>query len=333
MTRPKAHDEDTITARPTPALTDWLDHGERHHVPHLHHAFDEDYAPRPARGSPRTSPTSPGASTASRNLRNALAMIDRRMNELVGDDADRYRVELDIVSAELRFDDDAATTASSPCSRCSTSTSSTRSPASATRHRRQQLLVYLRDYDFSVLLAGGQRRGQALHAARGFRHPARQALPALPRFRGVPRALHAVPVVCISVSTSRGVPPHRCRTPYSASSTSRTASASPTSTSARWGCRCGTSCRRAASHRWRSTSAAIFWPTTPIPSWPARWPRWRPSRELPSRDLKQRPRAGGRGLPSHPRARRLHPQRTSRTTAKSAAASASPRVATPRSTS
>ena len=72
--------------------------------------FDEDYAP--AAHSRVTTNFANLARGAGRrqNLRNALAMIDRRFNELAaGDDqgAERYRVELDIVTVQLQFDDTA----------------------------------------------------------------------------------------------------------------------------------------------------------------------------------------------------------------------------------
>ena len=68
--------------------------------------FDEDYAP--AENSRVTTNFANLARGEGRrqNLRNALSMMDRRLNELLSADA-RYRVELDIVSVQLAFADGA----------------------------------------------------------------------------------------------------------------------------------------------------------------------------------------------------------------------------------
>ncbi|KTR07235.1 putative oxygenase MesX [Curtobacterium luteum] len=169
--------------------------------------FDEDYSPSDSSRLTTNFANLARGERRQENLRNALGMIDGRLNELAGSASataavsgatgDRYRAELDIVSVSMEFSDDG---------------SDERFPLlemldvtivdqhTGERHRGilgNNFSSYLRDYDFSVLLP---------------------SLPALPsdfgQLHGVlfqrflaSSAFHdefdAEPVVCISVSTSQ----------------------------------------------------------------------------------------------------------------------------------
>jgi hypothetical protein len=169
--------------------------------------FDEDYSP--AESSRLTTNFANLARGEHRqaNLRAALDMIDRRCNDLAGlsgagssDDADRYRVELDIVSVTAHFVDQGE-----PDQFPLFEVLDVTIVDQHTGERHQGILgnnfsSFLRDYDFSVLLptldtsAGlpddfGELHGQLFQ--RFLESDAYRA------------QFDAEPVVCISVSTSQ----------------------------------------------------------------------------------------------------------------------------------
>lgn len=168
--------------------------------------FDEDYAP--VEGSRVTTNFANLARGENRrqNLRTALTMIDRRLNDLAtgGADAGRYGAELDIVSVQLHVADDADDRAHPVIE-----VLDVHIVDQATGERHQGIVgnnfsSYLRDYDFSVVLptakeaAGGVFTVPVdfgdLHGAlfRGFLDS--------PAYRD---RYASSPVICISVSTSR----------------------------------------------------------------------------------------------------------------------------------
>ncbi len=68
--------------------------------------FDEDYSPAESSRLTTNFANLARGEHRQQNLRNALALINGRCNDLAGDpDADRYRVELDIVSVTMQFED------------------------------------------------------------------------------------------------------------------------------------------------------------------------------------------------------------------------------------
>jgi len=204
MTRPKAHDEDTITARPTPALPDWLDMANDITFRISTTRFDEDYAPSASSRITTNFANLARGEHRQQNLRNALAMIDRRMNELVGDDADRYRVELDIVSAELCFDDDAGDDREFPL----LEVLDIHVVDTVTGERHQGIVgnnfsSYLRDYDFSVLLPAANGEGKPFTLPEGFGILHGKLFQHFLDSEAYRERYTQSPVVCISVSTSR----------------------------------------------------------------------------------------------------------------------------------
>lgn len=168
--------------------------------------FDEDYTP--SEGSRVTTNFANLARGDQRqqNLRNALTMINRRFNDLAHWDnptGDRYELELDIVSAELRFADDAVPHGF-PLIEVLDITIVDR----VSGERRKGIIgnnfsSYVRDYDFSVRLA------EASEAAGGFSRPDDfgdlhgklfQHFLDSAAYR---ERSDAAPVVCISVSSSK----------------------------------------------------------------------------------------------------------------------------------
>lgn len=107
MPRPNRHDGATpSTLGPRAAhRTDWPDLDFSFHITTTR--FDEDYTPSDSSRLTTNFANLARGEHRQQNLRNALTMIDRRFNDLArwdNPDGDRYRVELDIVSASTRFD-------------------------------------------------------------------------------------------------------------------------------------------------------------------------------------------------------------------------------------
>ncbi|MFJ3383423.1 MULTISPECIES: putative oxygenase MesX [unclassified Curtobacterium] len=166
--------------------------------------FDEDYSPADSSRLTTNFANLARGEHRQQNLRSALAMIDRRCNDLAsspsGDAADRYRLELDIVSVTAHFVDGSASGAFPLLEMLDVAILDQH-----TGERHQGILgnnfsSYLRDYDFAVLLpsldkeAGipsdfGQLHGQLF-----------QRFLESDAFRD---EFDAEPVVCISVSTSQ----------------------------------------------------------------------------------------------------------------------------------
>ena len=163
--------------------------------------FDEDYSPSDSSRLTTNFANLARGEHRQQNLRNALALINGRCNDLAGDpDVDRYRVELDIVSVSMQFED-AGSAESFPLIEVLDVTIVDQH----TGERHQGILgnnfsSYLRDYDFAVLLptldtsAGIPDDFGRLHGLLFQRFLESDA------FRS---RFDAEPVVCISVSTSQ----------------------------------------------------------------------------------------------------------------------------------
>jgi hypothetical protein len=161
--------------------------------------FDEDYSPADSSRLTTNFANLARGEHRQQNLRSALGMIDQRCNDLAagGPSADRYRVELDIVSVTAHFVDGGAS-GEFPLLEMLDVTIVDQH----TGERHQGILgnnfsSYLRDYDFAVLLPSvsalpsdfGELHGQLF-----------QRFLESPAFRS---DFSAEPVVCISVSTSQ----------------------------------------------------------------------------------------------------------------------------------
>ncbi|WP_175985491.1 putative oxygenase MesX [Microbacterium tenebrionis] len=168
--------------------------------------FDESYAPSATSRTTTNFANLARGENRRQNLRSTLAMIDDRFNALARDDnptADRYSVELEIVSADLYFDADGVVVEFPLIEILDVTILDTR-----TRERIDGIVgnnfsSYVRDYDFSVLLP---------------RHTADAAQSGLPEGFGdlhgglFQRFLDSdayrerfcqPPVICISVSSSK----------------------------------------------------------------------------------------------------------------------------------
>ncbi|MFT4306261.1 MAG: DUF1852 family protein [Microbacterium sp.] len=163
--------------------------------------FDEDYSPSESSRITTNFANLARGAHRRQNLRNALTMIDNRFNDLAhGDDPrrDRYAVELEIVSVDLRFTEGAGEQQFPLLEILDVQIVDRHS---GERHRGivgNNLSSYIRDFDFSVRLpaAGGSAADDFgdLHG-KLFQHfldseAYRERFP-------------APPVICISVSTGK----------------------------------------------------------------------------------------------------------------------------------
>jgi len=155
--------------------------------------FDEDYTP-----SADTRTTTNFANLArgenrQRNLRNAIAMIDRRFNDLARWDnptGDRYALELDIVSVDLLLEEAFPVIEVLNVSIRDTTTGSV-TPGIVGNN----FSSYIRDYDFSVKLPNGMPNDFGVLHGRVF-----ERFLSSSAYR---ERFTQDPVICISVSTSR----------------------------------------------------------------------------------------------------------------------------------
>jgi hypothetical protein len=168
--------------------------------------FDEDYTPSDSSRATTNFANLARGEHRRQNLRNALAMIDGRFNDLAHWDnaeRDRYAVELDIVSAELRFAADGEDRAFPLLEVLDVGIVDRRTDARHAGIVGNNFSSYVRDYDFSVLLpaATGGGGGSAVPDDFGDLHGKLfQAFLESPAYR---ERFALPPVICISVSTSR----------------------------------------------------------------------------------------------------------------------------------
>ncbi|GAA4394959.1 MULTISPECIES: putative oxygenase MesX [Brevibacterium] len=138
------------------------------------------------------------------NLRKALAMIDDRCNELASQEdagGDRYRVELDIVSVNIELQAEEGAASFPVIEMLQTTVVDTQQGERFEGIVGNNFSSYVRDYDFSIRLPECSRNGSALPEDFGELHGN--------LFKGLlasdTYATHfsKLPVICISVSTSR----------------------------------------------------------------------------------------------------------------------------------
>lgn len=168
--------------------------------------FDENYSP--SENSRTTTNFANLARGANRqqNLRRALSMINERFNDLAaGDDAgrDRYVVELEIISAELRFRSDGADHQFPLIEVLDIQIVDRRTGDRVPGIVGNNFSSYVRDYDFSVRLPSINKDSAEFTVPDDFGdlHGALfQHFVDSPEYR---ERFEATPVICISVSTSR----------------------------------------------------------------------------------------------------------------------------------
>lgn len=148
-------------------------------------ALDEDY--RPAESTRITTNFANLARGESRqeNLRNTLQMIDNRFNSLMDRDnpkGDRYALELQIVSAEMRVSPDESGDAFPLIEILQTTIVDSQTGERIDGIVGNNFSSYVRDYDFSVVLPEHMKAHPEYRCSGRLRRPARQAVQAFPEF-------------------------------------------------------------------------------------------------------------------------------------------------------
>lgn len=166
--------------------------------------FDEDYAPSSSSRSTTNFANLARGERRRQNLRNTLGMIDERFNALASEDnpsGDRYRVELDIVSADLHFDADDGHVEFPLIEILDVTILDSRTGSRIDGIVGNNFSSYVRDYDFSVLLPAHDAATSALPAGFGELHGELfERFLASDAYR---ERFAQPPVICISVSSSR----------------------------------------------------------------------------------------------------------------------------------
>jgi hypothetical protein len=167
--------------------------------------FDEDY--RPLAGSRITTNFANLARGESRldNLRTTFRMIDERVNALApqdGGDGARYSVELDIVSAGIRFDDGVRDAV--PLIEVLQTTIVDRlSGERIAGIVGNNFSSYVRDYDFSVVLPAHSATGPDAGLPDGFGELHGNLFKAFLASDAYTERFAKPPVICLSVSSSK----------------------------------------------------------------------------------------------------------------------------------
>lgn len=167
--------------------------------------FDEDYAPSDSSRVTTNFANLARGEQRQQNLRNALAMIDRRFNDLARQDnpnGDRYTVELDIVSVQLRFADGA----DEDLPVIEVLDIHIVDRLTGERHHGivgNNFSSYLRDYDFSVVLPAANASGTGFTTPEDFGVLHGKLFQHFLESDAYRERFSSSPVICISVSTSR----------------------------------------------------------------------------------------------------------------------------------
>ena len=168
--------------------------------------FDEDYSPAESSRTTTNFANLARGEHRRQNLRNALTMIDRRLNDLAhwdNPEGDRYTAELEIVSVEVRFtaegEDQAFPLLEVLDIRILDHRTGRRHPGIVGNN----FSSYVRDYDFSVLLPAINHGADGFTVPEDFGDLHGKLFQAFLDSAAYQERFTTSPVVCISVSTSR----------------------------------------------------------------------------------------------------------------------------------
>lgn len=169
-------------------------------------SFDEHYQP-----SDNTRLTTNFANLArgnsrQQNLRNTLRMIDNRFNALAHWDnpkGDRYRVELDIISVEMKVDEKRNEGALPLIEILKTTIVDQHTNERIDGIVGNNFSSYVRDYDFSVLLLGHNKDKPTFTTPDGFGELHGKLFKCFVNSSVYKAHFNKLPVICLSVSSSK----------------------------------------------------------------------------------------------------------------------------------
>ncbi|MFD1719943.1 putative oxygenase MesX [Amnibacterium endophyticum] len=168
--------------------------------------FDEDYSPSEASRLTTNFANLARGEHRRQNLRNALDMIERRVNDLAGGhdaNGDRYGVELEIVSAELLLSGGGADREFPLIEVLDVTIVDRRTGERHAGIVGNNFSSYVRDYDFSVVLPAAKEAAGAPTIPDDFGELHGRLFERFLESAAYRERFAQPPVVCISVSTSR----------------------------------------------------------------------------------------------------------------------------------
>jgi hypothetical protein len=140
------------------------------------------------------------------NLRNTFTMIDERFNQLAhrdNEDGSRYSVELDIISASVEVDGEGLGDAVPLIEVLQTTIVDRRSGERIEGIVGNNFSSYVRDYDFSIVLAAHSTKPSASGLPDDFGELHGKLFKSFLRSDGYARRFAKPPVICLSVSSSK----------------------------------------------------------------------------------------------------------------------------------
>lgn len=169
-------------------------------------SFDENYNPSATTRTTTNFANLARGESRQQNLRNTLKMINNRFNSLACWDnptADRYRVEIDIVSAEMTIGDNTQSTTLPLIEVLQTHIVDTHSNERLAGIVGNNFSSYVRDYDFSILLSehNKNRTGFTTPENYGLLHG--NLFKAFLSSAAYKANFSKQPVICLSVSSSK----------------------------------------------------------------------------------------------------------------------------------
>ncbi|MDR0212462.1 MAG: DUF1852 domain-containing protein [Comamonas sp.] len=168
--------------------------------------FDENYLPSDSTRITTNFANLARGTSRQQNLRNTLRMIDRRFNDLAHWDnptADRYSVELEIISVEMNIATQSSSDAFPLIEILKTSFLDKRENKRIEGIVGNNFSSYVRDYDFSVLLPDYNVNRAQFSVPNDFGDLHGKLFQHFANSSTYTRHFNKPPVICISVSTSK----------------------------------------------------------------------------------------------------------------------------------
>jgi len=168
--------------------------------------FDENYSPSATTRNTTNFANLARGQRRQENLRNTLAMINNRFNDLAHWDnpkRDRYEVELEIISVEMNIDELKLDDAFPLIEILKPSIVDQHTGARLDGIAGNNFSSYVRDYDFSVLLPAHNQDSSGFNIPEGFGNLHGKLFKHFVHSHAYTARFQKLPVICISVSTSR----------------------------------------------------------------------------------------------------------------------------------
>ncbi|MBJ7576848.1 DUF1852 family protein [Devosia sp. MC532] len=168
--------------------------------------FDENYVPADNTRLTTNFANLARGETRQQNLRNALSMINNRFNSLIhwdNESGDRYSVRLKIISVDLNIADQSTKTAFPLIEMLQTEIHDTLTGAHIPGVTGNSLSSYVRDYDFSVVLAAHKASGAGTSVPVDFGDLHGDLFKSLLNSDVYKTHFRKPPVICISASSSK----------------------------------------------------------------------------------------------------------------------------------